>query len=220
MDRRELTLKYWRYYLLLERRFIDTIQYNELDKKNFKSFSDNYALLMQVIGAELDSLFKVYCGFSNDDHKTIADYVRAIDDEEKNKKPKHAVEHPFRSEVIYIRDYRISIQPFKDWDSNKPGQSLVWWNAFDKLKHNRSNNKKVANQENTLNLLGALFFTEMKMLKKITEGGEDRDVFEECSELFTLKSWTDKVILFEDAFSELGKLIELGVNYKHFPIDV
>lgn len=60
MNRGELTHWYWRYYLLLEKRFIETTDYVEVCEDNYRSFSNAYALLIQAIGAELDSVFKVY----------------------------------------------------------------------------------------------------------------------------------------------------------------
>lgn len=38
-------------------------EYIELDWQNAGTFSNEYALLLQSIGAELDNFFKVYCGF-------------------------------------------------------------------------------------------------------------------------------------------------------------
>ena len=63
MNRKELTKRYWRYYLMLEKRFIGSIEYVALDKKNYPTFSNEYALLIQAIGAELDTVFKVFNKF-------------------------------------------------------------------------------------------------------------------------------------------------------------
>ena len=219
MTRKELN-EYWRYYLLLEKRFIETIDYTELNQNNYTSFSNNYALLMQAIGAEMDTIFKLYCGFNTDDRKTIADYVKVIDDEEQNLKPKYAVDHPFRVQKVNVAGYDITLQPFKDWDSNKPKQSLVWWDAFDCLKHNRYESREKANQKNALDILCALFLLEMKILKKITEGTEELDVFENGSELFSLKSWSTKAIPLNDTFDVIADMIEQGDNYSPSPFDV
>ena len=53
MNRKELSQNHWKYYLMLEKRFIESIEYVELHKDNFNAFSNGYALLIQVIGAEL-----------------------------------------------------------------------------------------------------------------------------------------------------------------------
>lgn len=220
MTRNDLMQQYWRYYLILEKRFIETIAYVELNSDNYIAYSNNYALLIQAIGAELDTLFKLYCGFAASERKNIFDYVKAIDDEENFSKPKHALDYPFREQEIIVDTYGVMIQPFKDWDSSKPAQSLKWWDAFDKLKHNRFNNRKLANQENTLNILAALFFVEMKYLKKITEGTEELDVFDTGSELFTLKKWSTKYIPLDNLFGEITRALEKGEAYVPEPKDV
>ena len=78
MTRKELNQKHWKYYLMLENRFIESIEYAELHENNFNTFSNGYALLIQVIGAELDTVFKEFCEFNTSDRKTIADYAQYI----------------------------------------------------------------------------------------------------------------------------------------------
>lgn len=69
MTRQELMQEYWRYYLMLEKKFIHTFSYVELAEGNYNTYSNEYALLLQSIGAELYSFFKVYCCFDLDDRK-------------------------------------------------------------------------------------------------------------------------------------------------------
>lgn len=78
MTRKELNQKHWRYYLMLEKRFIESMEYVELHQDNYNTFSNGYALLLQAIGAELDTVFKEFCGFNTSDRKTIADYAQYI----------------------------------------------------------------------------------------------------------------------------------------------
>ena len=74
MDREKFLRDYWAYYLMLEEKFIHTLNYVELAKENFGTYSNEYAALMQMIGAELDSFFKEYCGFASGEFKKINDY--------------------------------------------------------------------------------------------------------------------------------------------------
>lgn len=71
LTRREFMCKYQTYYLMLENRFIHTTQYVELDEHNYGTFSNEYALLIQAIGAELDSFFKEYCEFDPSDKRIL-----------------------------------------------------------------------------------------------------------------------------------------------------
>ena len=238
MIRKEITQKHWRYYLLLEKRFIETIRYVSLNVENVGAFSDEFGMLIGAVGAELDTLFKVYCGFDTTTRKNIKDYVDYIDYEEKTKPLLHTKEHPFRTQIIILEEYDMTIQPFKGWDNEKPSQSLEWWDAYDKLKHNRFDNRKLANQQNALNILGALFLLNMKLLKRIKKKKKincikkdktekiqpsqkkqdskrnpileaaDVDVFDKASELFTLKEWTTVIPKGLEAVT----LVELFLN--------
>lgn len=200
MNREELHQKHWRYYLMLEKRFIESIEYVELHVDNYNTFSNGYALLIQVIGAELDTIFKEFCGFNTSDRKNIADYAQYI-----------LTSNPdIITRKVVLQEYDIVIQPFQNWDINKPAQTLEWWNAFTEIKHNRYEQLKQAKQENVLNILSALYLLEMMYLKKITENTSEFDVFDESSKLFTLKNWTSKAIPLSEAFAVLGDMIETG----------
>lgn len=149
------------------KRFIDTLSYIEMNYKNFSSFSDNYALLIQSIGAELDAAFKIYCNYKTSERRNIQDYINAIEYEESNAVQKYTVNHRFRNQKIIALAYNVHIQPFRGWNIQSPVQSLKWWRAFNKLKYNRFENRKLVNQGNAVNILGALYFLEMKMLKRL-----------------------------------------------------
>ena len=198
MNRKELSQNHWKYYLMLEKRFIDSIEFAELHKDNFDTFSNGYALLIQVIGAELDTVFKKFCGFNTTDRKTITDYAQHI----LNNTP------DIKGQKINVQEYDIEIQPFVNWDISQPAKSLQWWEAFTDIKHDRHERLKQAKQENVLNILGALYLIEMMYLKKITDGTDKLDVFNEGSNLFTLKNWTSKAIPIDQTFAVLCDMMD------------
>jgi hypothetical protein len=45
--------------------------------------------------------------------------------------------------------------PFKDWDANKPTQSLDWYDAYNQTKHNREENLKLSTLDNAIKAVGA-----------------------------------------------------------------
>ncbi len=48
MNRKELSQNHWKYYLMLEKRFVESIEFVELhERDNFDAFSNGYALLIQ-----------------------------------------------------------------------------------------------------------------------------------------------------------------------------
>ena len=69
MNRSELMRDYWHYYRNLENKLIATSSYIEIHRDNFTAFSNEYALLLQSTGAELDNFFKVFCGYNSTDRK-------------------------------------------------------------------------------------------------------------------------------------------------------
>lgn len=183
MSRKEFLQNYWSYYLMLERKFLATVSFVKIATENFNTFSDEYASLLQTIGAEMDSFFKVYCNFKgNDKNKNIANYATFV-----------LNDYPdIKKQEIEVFDTDIVISPFKNWNRSEAKQSLSWWVAFDNMKHNRVDSQKGASLENVLNMLGALFLLEMKYLSKISAENNEPDIPNKESELFSLKCWEFK----------------------------
>jgi hypothetical protein len=48
-----------------------------------------------------------------------------------------------------------SFSPFKNWDVSHPTQSLVWYDAYNKTKHDREENLKFATLNNSVQAVGA-----------------------------------------------------------------
>lgn len=193
MTRKEFLQNHWMYYLMLEKKFINTTMYVEVSTLNYSTFSNEYASLLQLVGAELDSFFKAYCGYDAEAKKTIADYARYI-----------LTEYPdIKNQEIEVMGRDIIIKPFENWDSTRAKQSLPWWEAFDNIKHNRIGNKADASLENVLHILAALFLLEMKHLSKISAEQNVPDIPDEESSIFTLKDWSFKYVSMEDAMFQL-----------------
>lgn len=182
----------------LESQFMESIEYVELHPSNFSAFSNRYALLIQAIGAELDSLFKFFCGFDLSARKSISDYAGQILQNNPN----------IVNQKIKLRQFGFEIQPFQGWDATHAAQSLSWWSAFTNIKHNRSAHIQESSQQNTLNILGALYLLEMLCLRKISEATHEPDVYDIRSNLFTLENWTTTPETIDDAFMLLADIIE------------
>ena len=199
MTRNELIRKYWRYYRMLEGKFRETTNYVEIDTSNFPTYSNEYAMLLQSIGAELDNVFKVYCGFNPMDRKNITDYANYI-----------LTEYPaIVSDEIGVRGTDVKIIPYQGWTATAAAQSLVWWQAFDNVKHNRNGYFVEANQGNVLKTLAALYILEMKLFtkaKKATNPAElsDWDIPDEDSRVFLYPKWKFRCVDINDpVFDEL-----------------
>lgn len=167
---------------MLEQKFIGTLSFVELAEENFPTYSIEYAHQFLAIGSELDTFFKVYCGFDLKKPRNIMDYTKYILDT-----------YPeIKFQKINIADTEIHLCPYSSWEkfnATKPTDTLEWWKAYNKVKHNRSGYLKNASLENTLNALAALYLIEMKYLQIIAKENQKIDEPDESSKIFNLVDW-------------------------------
>lgn len=193
MTREKFLKSYWRYYLLLEEKFMQSINYVELSEKNFPTYSIEYAYLLQTIGSELDTFFKFYCGFDLEESKTMKDYRSHV----LGKYPEIV------NRTITVAEFSLTLTPFKDWNT----QSLKWWKAYNSVKHNRYDKLSLACLENVVNALAALFLLELKHLKELAEGDQGFNRPDKESNLFTLPDWEYNCVPASEAFLEIHEAL-------------
>lgn len=145
MTRQEVLNNYWRFYLLMEDKFLKSLSYVELHPDNYKTFSIEFVSQLREVGSEIDVIMKEICGFAQSEKKTIADYAPIV-----------LSEYPKIADQI-ICGKTIELKPFDEWCLQNPGSSLQWWDAYNKVKHGRVDNFLLANLENAFNALGALY---------------------------------------------------------------
>lgn len=75
MRRQDFLNNFGGYYLMLEKKLMTTFNYVGLSTSNFSTFSNEYALLIQSIGAELDSFFKTPIQKSSPNANDSDDYL-------------------------------------------------------------------------------------------------------------------------------------------------
>lgn len=182
---------YWQYYLLLEKDFLSTKRYIEIDEYNAKAYSTEYSKQYQTIGSEIDVFCKEFCKeiesiFNGD---KIQHYCKTITDNLPG----------FTESKLFVEGWGKTICPWKGWSyklqTDKNGAQKVlsdknplWWTFYNKVKHQRTTKLakyknvpfyKYANQENVINALGALYILEMTCLDLIKKK-ETKDCGEEC----------------------------------------
>lgn len=151
MDLREVT-NHWKYFTSLERQFIETSEYVEPSEENFSTYSMAYSKLLQLACAELDSVSRILCKCIDpctdyDDHLTFSGNIA-------NYKTVIIKKFPRITEAyVSIPSINKTYQPFKDWDTH---DSPNWWKEYNKVKHYRHSNFKLANLKNTILSLMAL----------------------------------------------------------------
>jgi hypothetical protein len=147
----------WLYFLSLEKDFILTLDYVELDAANAKTFSNEYAKLILLLGSEVDVVAKLLCDEIDPANKAanINDYRSII-----------TTAFPgMHSVQIDIQRYRMANQPWLSWDPAQ-FQNPSWWKAYNDLKHERDKNFSDANQENVVSALCGLMVLLLYLFRK------------------------------------------------------
>lgn len=209
VTRNEFLQRYWNYYLMLEKNFLETEPYLAIDELNFQAFSNEYIKQYQAICSEIDVIAKSYCrelehGFRG---SNINSYCKCILDSNAD----------FINRIIMLRDRSIKVCPWKGWSYDMQPQANgnerlsvnnpEWWQKYNKIKHNRTtiNSEtqlpyyKLANQKNVLNALAALFQLELYYFRKLqqTHFVDEPDMPGPQSKLFEITDWGNNWIVLD-----------------------
>jgi len=132
----------WEYYLVLENDLLATTRY--VEPNQLETFSFEYQKIIVLGCCEVEAVFKLLCPEMEKDkkNKNVNDYREVV----LGKFPKIC-----ECEVSISRA-KLTIKPFEDWQNT----SLSWWQAYQKVKHNRTNHFTHANLKNALYTLSAL----------------------------------------------------------------
>ena len=161
----EYLSNYWSIYSLLEKEVRESLQYVELDVRNFPTFSQQFVKLLLQIGSEVDNVLREMCGVNG--RSDISTYTSRILDTYPN----------LTSQIVFVLGKEIQLVPFKGWNTSQPSQSLQFW-----FKYNKT----------VLNATAALFALELYRYKELydMDANAASSVPEEESKLFYLDSWT------------------------------
>jgi hypothetical protein len=102
----------WYYFLSIEKDFIRTTDYVELHPDNSKSFSNEYAKLLLLIGSEVDVVAKMLCARETPqlNRRNIVEYRIALTGHFKD----------FHTIEIELARYKRKIQPWLSWGAKPP----------------------------------------------------------------------------------------------------
>lgn len=179
MTRNEFLTQYWRYYLSLEKDFIQLTRYVGLYEENFNVFSDEIHKQLISVGVEFENISKKICeilGINLPDRANITHFSQWIP----------------QKEIKVITIYSLSqfiLLPFKIENGDAQWK---WWNNYNSIKHNRLFNYKEVTFKNLLDALSALFYAEMFLIREIGELNNEVDVPDEYSKLFQIENWLTK----------------------------
>lgn len=191
MNRIEFIVDCWNYYLHLEEDFIKLTRYIAVHKDNYKTFSDEIHKQLLSVAMEFENLNKK---ISKELQETLSEKCNIS----------HFTNWLFKDEnlwknivikVLYSKE-NIELTPFKkekfkDKDG-KEKEQMLWWKAYNAIKHDRYSSYSDVNFEHLLNALAALNYCEMYLIREIDNKTDETDVPNEYSELFKIKDWVTK----------------------------
>ena len=159
-----MPLQYWEYFLSIESDLDKCSRYIDFSNNNFDTYSVEFARIIMAAAAEFDAVAKEFCKLI--DPASNASNICQYADEILQKYP-----HLVDIEMALYR-YDISVKPWDSWSSTN---SPSWWQAYNKIKHDRTAHFDLANLENAINavaglLSGILYFYYEK------NGGKNEEI--------------------------------------------
>ena len=192
MTREQFLTDFWNYYLLLEKKFLNAIQYVELTEKNYETYSIEFVNQLQSLGSEVDVVFKKMCELPMSKKSTIMSYAHTI-----------IGKHPtIVEQEVKILGKNMIIAPFEGWNTRCPAQSLFWWKKYNNVKHGRVDHYEDANLKCVLFLLSGLFIFENYWLREIALATMEPDIPDKRSDLLALVDWKTRYIPSDSIFFE------------------
>lgn len=184
MNERNFYKTFWNTYIQIENELIDIFKYVELSTDNYKTYSSKFLKVFLQIGSEIDICFKEYLKlFQSNSASSIAKYKQQLQNYDVD----------FFDESIEIKQLKTIVKP---WEELKNNNTISWWTAYNKVKHERTNQVtintvtqeayKFADLENVITSLSGLYVLLMNIFAKIKNNREDSPI--PNSKLFNMKS--------------------------------
>jgi hypothetical protein len=134
--------------LLLVQKLIDICAYVTPSASNLKAYGHKIRELLLLACTEFESqcrtILHSWPSFKKNQNYT-KDYVHLY---------KICCLSEYRVNFSINRS-KITLDPFSKWDENIPSKSLAWYNAYNKVKHDRTNEFDKANLINVINSVAA-----------------------------------------------------------------
>ncbi len=130
---------HWQYYKSILDDLDVISRYIEISTDNYATHSIELTRLLLSVGSEVDVVAKLLCESIEPEvsANTINQYREIL-----------TCKFTGLPEVeVSLPKYLISLKPWIDWLENR---TPVWWNCYNKVKHERSNYFQEANLENVL----------------------------------------------------------------------
>ncbi|MBQ8436420.1 MAG: hypothetical protein IJX20_02085 [Alphaproteobacteria bacterium] len=127
---------------ILIQKLQEILLFIEPSEEGLKSYSHKIRELLFLACSDMESTLKKYQFGKNERMKNYIEILKYVD------LTKYKI-----SLVGYANPYKCS--PFENWNVDEPAKSLPWYDAYNKLKHDREKNFYLATLENCINAIAA-----------------------------------------------------------------
>lgn len=170
---------FWKKYLYLEEKVMDTEKFVTFCKSNKHTYSNAFEELLVVICTEIETVFKEWLQINKGYiKKYLTELLKLITIEDLNKmvilKLSNIELKPFNDLSYLVKNNINNSDKLNGFDASK---NLKWWNAYNNIKHNKFTYREQANLENVLDALAALFILESLRIKNM-DNSDSNDAFD------------------------------------------
>jgi hypothetical protein len=135
----------WPYYYILEDKLLDVFKYIEPTKDNLHVHGIKNVELLMLAGVETESSFKQLIK-NGQGKENIKHWLNELNKDVPRTK----------NVSLRVMNSDIEVTPFDGIDSI-PYKPLTWWQSYNKVKHNRFANQKIATLEVAIGSMAGLY---------------------------------------------------------------
>lgn len=158
---RQETLLHWNYFLTIEEDLSTLNRYVDFSEKNDNTFSLEIARILMAASAEVDVVLKQLCASLSPDTKAsnINEYHNIIVSHLPN----------FKTFKVIVPTQGLELTPWSLWEN---GTAPQWWQANNKVKHERHKLFEKASLNSCLNSVAALYIAVLHLYTYEANNGE------------------------------------------------
>lgn len=222
---------FWPIYHKLEEEFKELSYYISINRKQLKTYSIKIADLILRTVAECENIASVICKNENIKFRDkkghirksvyFNEYIEGLNSV--FKLDKKLVNPTYIN--IYENTFDMKLQPFRKEKlkvNGKEKEIIPWYNAYNKIKHDRVKHFKQANLENLITALSALFMLNIYLKNEVFYAEESYDYnniiakIEGFSDVFQIeysikKNIYDEVNKYKDTFFDPVSFFEVAL---------
>lgn len=169
MTIRDKIIEHWEVFKTIEDDLYVISKYIKFDQRNFSAYSVELSKVLIFTCSEIESIFKIFC---DEVYKTKVNNIGGFKEK--------LLQYPEHLALIESFNVKVekSIGDIIPW-SNFSTQDLKWWRAYNKLKHEYTDNLIEGNLENVITSVTGLYciLICLQLVTKIEVSGKQAMVY-------------------------------------------